>query len=239
MTWSPTLATHFTGISVVGHGVVNAAPDRAIFLLAAVAVADTPDTAMSQASTTMQAVIQAAEQTGLPAAVRQTTTIHLTLWRMHESRPPQYRASQHLRLLVRDVDTAGSTLRRLLAAGGNHVEIEHSWLELVDRQSAVDQARELAMADARRRAEQLARLSGRPLVRSSPYVRVSTQATASGRSHGEPPSSPTRRAYRCRPVKSPYPSHSPWITPGRPDVEFVQDRLAGRFHCPTRCASER
>ena len=153
----------FSGISVVGHGTVTAVPDLATFWVSAAVTAGNAAEAMSQASTTMQAMIDAARADGVADADLQSQSVQLSSWRERNNRPLQYHATQRLQLRIRTVATAGATLERVLTAGGNQAQVDRSALSVAEEQPYVDRARELAMADARRRAEQLARLAGRPL----------------------------------------------------------------------------
>jgi uncharacterized protein YggE len=153
----------FSGISVVGRGTVAAVPDLATFWVSAVVTAGEAGEAMSRASTTMQAMIDAARADGVADADLQSQSVQLSSWRESDNRPLQYHASQRLQVRIRTVATAGTTLERVLAAGGNTAQVDRSALSVAEDQPYVDRARELAMADARRRAEQLARLADRPL----------------------------------------------------------------------------
>jgi uncharacterized protein len=153
----------FTGIAVVGRGTVKVAPDLAMFEVSAVATARQAGDAMGQASTSKQAMIDVARSEGVEEADRQTHGMHLSSWRDRETGPVLHHARQRLQLRIRSVATAGTTLERILAAGDDRAQVDHSGLAVADEQPFADRARELAMADARRRAEQLSRLAGRPL----------------------------------------------------------------------------
>jgi uncharacterized protein len=153
----------FAGICVVGRGKVKVVPDVATFAIAAAALTRSAGQAMNDAGEAMRAMTRAAESAGIEAADRQTSTIQLSSWRDHQGGPVQYQARLRLRLRIRDVESAGEVLQRILSAGGDRAEVESSGFTLADEEPLVDRARELAMADARRRAAQLARLAGRPL----------------------------------------------------------------------------
>jgi hypothetical protein len=161
MSWPPD--QRFAGIRVVGHGVVRATPDLATFRIAAVASAPTATQATEQASAAMRAMLAEIDAAGIARSDRQTHGIHVTSWREYEGQPVRYQASQHLVLHVRDVPSAGETIGRVLSAGGDCARVEQSTLSLADEAAHQDQAREAAMADATRKARQLARLAGRSL----------------------------------------------------------------------------
>ena len=183
---APAGDTRFAGIAVVGRGQVKVVPDLATFAIAATATALSAGDAMREASAAMNAMIEAASTAGVAAADRQSTGIQLSSWREREGRPTQYHANQRLRLRLRDVDGAGEVLQRVLSAGGNHAQVDDSGLTVADEEPHVDRARDEAMADARRRAEHLARLAGRPL---GPVLAVHEEGA------GQPSPSGFRRGY--------------------------------------------
>ncbi|MEQ4203782.1 SIMPL domain-containing protein [Actinopolymorpha sp. B17G11] len=153
----------FTGVAVVGRGVVQAVPDIATFALAAQVTAPSAGEAMSKASASMESMVTAAAAAGVASSDRQTHGMQLSSYRRRQGAPVQHQAVQRLRVWVRDVDSAGEILERILAAGGDDAQVEGSGLTISDEQAYADRARDLAMADARHRAEQLARLADRPL----------------------------------------------------------------------------
>jgi hypothetical protein len=153
----------FTGVTVVGRGAVQAVPDVATFALAAQTTAPTAGEAMGKASASMEAMVAAATDAGVAATDRQTSGMQLSSYRQRQGAPMQHNAVQRLRLWVRDIESAGEILERILSAGGEAAQVEGSGLAISDDQPYADRARDLAMADARHRAEQLARLAGRPL----------------------------------------------------------------------------
>jgi uncharacterized protein len=176
---APAGGARFAGIGVVGRGRVKVVPDIATFGIAAAATARSAAEAMNDASSAMRAMTAAAESAGIEAADRQTSGIQLSTWRDHEGGPVRYQARLQLMLRTRDVDTAGEVLQRVLSAGGNRAEVWSSGFTIDDEEPLADQARDAAMADARRRAEQLARLAGRPL---GPVLAVQEEGGGRGRS---------------------------------------------------------
>jgi hypothetical protein len=153
----------FAGVRVVGRGVVRVAPNLATFWIAAVASAPTAAQATDQASAAMRAMLAEVDAAGIDPADRQTHGVQLTSWREREGEPMRYQASQHLVLRLRDIDSSGETISRILAAGGDHARVDRSSLSLADETTYQDQARQAAMADAAWKAQHLADLAGRPL----------------------------------------------------------------------------
>jgi uncharacterized protein len=174
---APVGGIRFAGIAVVGRGRVKVVPDIATFGIAAAATTRSAADAMNEASAAMRAMSAAAESAGIEPADRQTSGIQLSSWRDHEGGPVRYQARVRLLLRVRDVDASGEVLQRVLSAGGNHAEVANSGFTLADEEPLADRARDAAMADAHRRAEQLARLAGRPL---GPVLAVQEEEAAQG-----------------------------------------------------------
>src|SRR5690606_27060232 len=87
--------------------------------------------------------------------------VHAEPTRDGEPRLVGYRVGNMVTVVVRAVDTLGATLDRVVKAGGN--QVHGITFGFSDPTALQDQARERAMQDARRKAEQLARLAGATL----------------------------------------------------------------------------
>jgi uncharacterized protein YggE len=155
------MTDRLVGISVVGHGKVSAVPDLVLVHVTANAEANSAASANEQASTAMRAMLAAAAEAGVPDADRRTLSMNLSSWRPDVGRPMVFQANQRLLLRLRDVPGAGEVVQRVLAAGGNNAGLDSFQLTVEDPTPYVDRARDLAMDDARHRADELARLSGR------------------------------------------------------------------------------
>jgi len=147
-------------VTVTGQGQVALPPDTA-YLSLGVDISD-PDlgTAQSNAAEAMTAVIDALRASGVDDKDIQTTNYSLSVDRDY-NQPSQpitgYHVSQSISVTVRDLDATGTTLAAAIDAGANNVG--GISFGLADPASAVAQARELAIADARAKAEDLARLT--------------------------------------------------------------------------------
>lgn len=157
------MSERLTGIAVIGHGNVTAVPDLAAVRVSAAAEAGSAAEALEQVTAAMRSIVGEAAAAGVVEADRQTQGMHLQSWRDRPGRPVRHQATQQLLLRLRDIETAGDGVQRVLAAGGDHAGIDGFTLVVDDRDPHLERARELAMADARRHAEQLARLAQRPL----------------------------------------------------------------------------
>lgn len=147
-------------VNVSGVGRVALTPDT-VYMTLGVDIVD-PDlgTAQTQASATMDAVIAALRASGVAEQDIQTSNYSIYVDRDY-NQPNQpiigYHVTHTVIARVRDIDQAGATIAAGVEAGANNVG--GVWFGIEDRAGALAQARELAVADARAKAEDLARLS--------------------------------------------------------------------------------
>lgn len=151
------------GLTVTGSGSVFGQPDVAVLNLGVHAEADTVAEAREQAATAMQAIQGALEQSGVQKKDMQTT---------HFSVQPKFdlvdkkmvligfAVDNVLTVKIRNIDTTGAVIDSAVAAGGDLTRIESLHFTMDDPSSLEDQARQQAVAEARRKAETLARAAG-------------------------------------------------------------------------------
>jgi hypothetical protein len=163
------------GILVQGEGEATGKPDIARANLGVTVRAPTAGEATQQVNQRMNAVLAALKAAGLADNDLQTRSLSI-----HEERsegepvpPPRpsdgkaaprpsvpvthFVAQNMVEITVRDLDKLGTILNAATNAGVNQMYgIE---FDIDDRTAVRESARELAMADARRQAEQLARLA--------------------------------------------------------------------------------
>jgi uncharacterized protein len=147
-------------IIVSGEGSVSAAPDYAEIGCGVTTRAKTAKDATDANSKAMAAVAAALRSAGIEQKDIQTTRFSL----QPVYAPPQpntepkltgFAVSNQFRVTIRQIENVGDILDRLIAAGATDVgdvEFQHA-----DVAKALDQARENAVADARRKAELYAR----------------------------------------------------------------------------------
>ncbi len=157
------MTDRLVGISVVGHGKVSAVPDLVLVYVTANSEASSAASANEQASAAMRAMLAAASSAGVADADRRTLSMNLSSWRPDVGRPMVFQANHRLLLRLRDVARSGEVVQSVLGAGGNNAGLDSFQLTVEDPAPYVDRARDLAMADARHRADELARLAGREL----------------------------------------------------------------------------
>ena len=149
-------------ITVPGRGSVRVDPDVALIRLGVVVVRSTASHARAIAASTMEAVVDALIEGGVDRRDLRTTLVGLDAVRDYsgESAPriTGYQLTNTLEATVRSVDRVGALIDAALEAGAT--SMDGLTFVLADPTAALADARRLAMADARRRAETLAAEAG-------------------------------------------------------------------------------
>ena len=150
-------------IVVTGEGSVSVAPDYAAISAGVVSRAKTAGEAADANAKSMAAVISALTDAGI--ARNDIQTAQYSLQPVYTSPQPGseqkltgFSVSNRLNVKIRDIGKTGAILDRLVAAGATdigNVEYLHS-----NSSALLDQARQAAMADARRKAELYAKCRG-------------------------------------------------------------------------------
>jgi uncharacterized protein len=150
-------------VTVAGLGTVSVAPDMAEITSGVVTQAPTAAQALTANSQAMERLLQALGGLGIAARDIQTTNISVTPLRRQgrEGQSPEitgYEVSNQVRVKVRDLARLGRVLDQQVGQGANLVHgIRFGLQEPAPR---LDEARKLAMADARRKAELYAGAAG-------------------------------------------------------------------------------
>jgi uncharacterized protein len=155
-------------VVVIGEGTVKAMPDYAQVEGGVTTRARTVKEASDANSKTMAAITSALIESGIAQSDIQTSRFSIApVYAPQEPRAEPkltgYSVSNQVRVNIRQIGKVGDILDRLVAAGVTNVG---NIAFLVSEPSkALDQAREAAIADARRKAEVYARASGLQLGR--------------------------------------------------------------------------
>jgi uncharacterized protein len=150
-------------IVVVGQGSVSVAPDYAEIRSGVTTRAKTAKEATDANSKLMAAIVAALRDAGVEPKDIQTAQfsvhpIYAPAQPNSEAKLSGFSASNQVSVTVRQIAKAGDILDRLIAAGATdvgNVELLHS-----DLAKPLDQARQAAVADARRKAELYAQAAG-------------------------------------------------------------------------------
>jgi uncharacterized protein len=150
------------GISVTGEASVSVAPDQAVIDGGVTTEAKTAHEAADANNAAMVKVLAALKGAGLEEKDYQTSRLSLQPKYAPDRAGPTtingYRASNHITIKVRDVAKVASIVDVLVGAGANEI----SGINFVVSQASkiLDDAREKAIADARRKAEIYAKAAG-------------------------------------------------------------------------------
>jgi uncharacterized protein YggE len=152
-----------TRLVVIGEGSVSVTPDLAQVRCGVTSRGKTVQEAVQTNARTMAAVNAAVTESGVPPKDIQTTRfsvqpIYTPAQPGAEPTLTGYSVSNQVTVKIRQIDIVGQVIDRLVMAGANDVgNVEFLFS---DQSRALDQAREIAMADARRKADVYARASG-------------------------------------------------------------------------------
>ncbi|MBT2487968.1 SIMPL domain-containing protein [Streptomyces sp. ISL-96] len=167
-----------TTVSVSGEGRASAAPDMAVLTAAVEATEPTAKRALAAQSAAADALLAAARKQGI--ADRDVRTEGLSLNAVYQqtdraSKLTGYQAGQSFSVKIRDIARTGAVVEAVTHAAGDVVRVNGVTFDVADPSALRARARDAAHADARAKAEQYARLSGRRLGRL-----VSLAETGSG-----------------------------------------------------------
>lgn len=149
-------------ISVNGQGTVSVPPDLAHIDAGVTSDAKTAREASEANNTTMAKVLAALKGAGIDDRDYQTSRLSLQpQYASSGARPTTivgYRASNRVSIKLRDVSKVAGVIDTLVAAGAN--DIGDVYFSVSQASKLLDDAREKAVADARRKAEIYARAAG-------------------------------------------------------------------------------
>ena len=153
------------GIWVTGEGKVTAVPDVAILRVGIEAQETTVAEARREAAEAMDSVMAALTSSGV--AKNDIKTQYFSIQRVtkwdagkNEEVVTGYRVSNMVTAKIRDIEKAGSIIDAVAGAGGDLTRIDNISFSIDDPSQYYDEARGKAVADAKAKAGQLAKLAG-------------------------------------------------------------------------------
>jgi uncharacterized protein YggE len=150
------------GVTVQATGTVKVVPDGVSFNFAVSVLAQSSETAMSDASASAEQVRTALETAGVAKDDIATQNISVYPEYASSSTGTQtltgYRAQQVFTVTLRDTAKAGEVVDSVIAAGGNTLQVYGVTPTLLDTDAAVAQAREVAIKSAKEKAKDYAGL---------------------------------------------------------------------------------
>jgi uncharacterized protein len=152
-------------VTVIGVGEVRVVPDEAVIVIGVQTQAESALAAMNENSERMDEVVNSLRAAGIQTADIQTRTVNLFPRYAEEqqlTRPGLgeiigYTASNQVEVRARQIANVGAVIDNAIMAGAN--TIDGIRFEVSNPVVAMDQARQAAMTEARRKAEQLAELA--------------------------------------------------------------------------------
>jgi uncharacterized protein YggE len=149
-------------LTVTGEANVAVAPDTAVMRIGVTSQARTAREASAANASQMTSVLAAIRETGI--ADRDVQTSRLSLQPQYDpnkngtARLLGFQVTNQVTIRIRDTDKLPAVLDRAIAAGAN----EKSGIEFIvsEQSKLLDQARDDAIADARRKAELYAKAAG-------------------------------------------------------------------------------
>ena len=150
------------GVTVQATGTVKVVPDGVSFNFAVSVLAQSSETAMSEASATAEKVRAALDAAGVAKDDIATQNVSVYPEYLSSSTGTQtlsgYRAQQVFTVTLRDTAKAGEVVDAVIAAGGNSLQVYGVTPTLLDTDAAVAQAREAAIKSAKAKAKDYASL---------------------------------------------------------------------------------
>jgi hypothetical protein len=192
-------------VTVVGAGEVQGVPDTLTADVSVEAAAADVTTAMNQANSRQNSVLNALNASGIDAKDISTTGVSLQPQYGDNSVITGYRASNSIQIKIRKLDTASQVLANVVSAGGDATRINSVSYSIEDDSKLVTDARARAFNDAKQRAQQYAELSGLSL------GKIISISEAPGGSPPPPPPMPMPRGAMASSVP---------LQPGEQTVSF-------------------
>ena len=159
-------AQDLPSLTVTGEGSVSAVPDMATVTLGVSARDPSAATAMNRTSQAVAAILERLTALGVAPRDVQTTDLSLgPVWvdRNNNGQPQVdgFEASNRVTVRIRAIDSVGAVLEAVLEDGANRLDGLSFGLQ--DPRPLLDEARRLAVADARAKAQLYADAAGVPL----------------------------------------------------------------------------
>ena len=156
-----------TRLDITASGEVTRVPDVAVISAGVVTRQQTASSAIQENSSRMERVLAALKKAGVAERDVQTSSLSLSPeYRYQENQSPQlvgYTASNQVSIRFRDIRNSGKILDALVAEGAN--QINGPSLTIDKPETALDEARQQAIANGRARAELYARALGKRVAR--------------------------------------------------------------------------
>jgi uncharacterized protein YggE len=152
-----------SGIAVVGTGHVTAPADVLRLTLSVGHDAEDVAAAVSQVAQRTDAVNAALREQGVEEKDIHTSSVNVYPQYADSMKVAGYRASHSMTVTTKDLTGFGRLLNAAVGAVGNDLGLDGLQFDVSDKAPLLEQARELAFAQAREKADHLARLAGQSI----------------------------------------------------------------------------
>ena len=152
-----------SGITVTGTGQATAPADLLRLTLSVGHDAADVAAAVAQVAERTDTVKAALQEHGVAAADIATSTVNVYPQYKDGMSVAGYRASHQMTVTTKDLTGFGRLLNAAVDAAGNSLGLDQLQFDVADKKPLLDQARDLAFAQAREKAAQLATLTGQDL----------------------------------------------------------------------------
>jgi uncharacterized protein YggE len=162
----PGAAVQADTVSVAGVGRIAGTPDTLQLQMSVESRGPDVTKALAGANQAMSKVTDSLKSHGVGTADLKTSGLGVQANYNYDNNKQtliDYVASESLTVKLRDLNKAGEAISAAVAAGGNDARVNGVSLDLEGNTALVQQARASAFADAKAKAEQYAKLSGREL----------------------------------------------------------------------------
>jgi uncharacterized protein YggE len=150
------------GIWVTGVGSVTAVPDTAILVMGVSVQQETVAAAQEQAAAAMAAVMDVLDDYDIDEADIQTSQYSIYPvydWSEDKQTIVGYQVTNTINVTIHSIDDTAGIIDDTVAATGDDIRISSIGFTVEDADAYYEDARELAMEDAKEKAEQLADLA--------------------------------------------------------------------------------
>jgi uncharacterized protein len=154
-------------VVMTGTGKASAVPDQLSFSVSVHLTRRDVSDAMEASNQTMARVLASLKGYGVTKKEMQTTGLSIDpVYRYHDYASPEitgYRVGQSARVTVKELAKAGKAITATVQAGGNAVRVRNISLGISNRESVIEEARDLAVEQATAKASQYADATGQAL----------------------------------------------------------------------------
>jgi uncharacterized protein YggE len=151
------------GVVVSGLGKVSGTPDVLRLQLGVEVRRPDVSTALRDANVVQDRVRKAVRADGVDAKDLQTSDVSIYPSYDGKGRPNGYVVSESMTVKLRNLGKAGATIGHAVEAGGNSTRVQGVSFALEDNAALLEKARDAAYAEAKKKADRYAQLSGRGL----------------------------------------------------------------------------